>query len=264
MSSAKLAAQPDWDSFPVPAPGPRESDVRSDFDESEFHGQPARPLPAAAAGPRERAQLHGFTALRDEELLALVLGTGAKRQTVRELAQALIDDGGLRMLATAPLAALCSRTGIGLAKAARLLAAVEIGRRLAAEPLERGEPVRRPDDVHRHFHAHLRDALQEEFHVLLLDGRHRLIRVALVTRGTLTASLVHPREVFRHALREAAAAVVLVHNHPSGDPTPSDEDRQLTERLVRVGEILGIPVLDHVVVAETGFSSLRELGWLGG
>lgn len=233
--------------------------MRSEFEAPDTGG--ARPL--EQTGARERARDHGFRGLRDEELLSVLLGTGARGRNVRELAQSLVEDGGLRLLATTPLAALCQRPGIGPAKAARLLAAVEIGRRIAAEPLERGEPVRRPDDVHRHFHAYLRDALQEEFHVLLLDGRHRLIRAALITRGTLTASLVHPREVFRQALREAAAAVVLVHNHPSGDPTPSDEDRQLTERLTRAGELLGIPVLDHVIVAETGFSSLRELGWLG-
>lgn len=219
------------------------------------------PVPAHS-GARERALTHGVHVLRDEELLALLLGTGAAGRSVRALAESLVERGGLRGLAATPLAALCQRRGIGPAKATRLLAAIEIGRRLAAEPLERGAPVLKPGDVHGHFHAHLRDALQEEFHVLLLDGRHRLIRATLITRGTLTASLVHPREVFREALREAAAAVVLVHNHPSGDPTPSNEDRQLTERLVHAGELLGIPVLDHVVVADAGFSSLRELGWL--
>ena len=212
--------------------------------------------------PRERALEQGVEVLRDEELVVLLLGSGAAGRSARDLAHGLLADGGLRALANTPLSVLCRRPGIGPAKASSLLAAVEIGRRLAAEPLGRGDPVRRPADVHRHFHARLRDALQEEFHVLLLDGRHRLVRASLVTRGTLTASLVHPREVFREALREAAAAVVLVHNHPSGDPSPSDEDRRLTERLVRAGELLGIPVLDHVVVAESGFASLRELGWL--
>ena len=100
--------------------------------------------------------------------------------------------------------------------------------------------------------------------MVLLDGRHRVVRHELVSQGTLTASLVHPREVFRPALREGAAAVLLVHNHPSGDPTPSREDREITERLVRAGELLGVPVLDHVVVAERGFASLRERGAGGG
>jgi DNA repair protein RadC len=114
--------------------------------------------------------------------------------------------------------------------------------------------------VHRHFYPYLRDAPCERFVVVLLDGRHRVIRPVLTSLGTLTASLVHPREVFGPALREPAAAVVLVHNHPSGDPTPSREDREITVRLAAAGELLGIPVLDHVVVAEQGFVSLREEG----
>jgi DNA repair protein RadC len=114
--------------------------------------------------------------------------------------------------------------------------------------------------VFRHFHPTLRDAPHERFLVVLLDGRHRLMRHEMVSQGTLTASLVHPREVFRPALRESAAALVLVHNHPSGDPAPSSEDREVTARLVRAGELLGIPVLDHVVVAERGYTSLREQG----
>jgi DNA repair protein RadC len=149
---------------------------------------------------------------------------------------------------------------MGPAKTATLVAALELGRRLSARRLRSGETVRGPADVHRHFHARLRDARHERFLLLLLDGRHRLLREVVISQGTLTASLVHPREVFRPALREAAAAVVLVHNHPSGDPTPSLEDREITERLAQAGELLGIPVLDHVVVAERGYASLRELG----
>jgi DNA repair protein RadC len=116
--------------------------------------------------------------------------------------------------------------------------------------------------VHRHFHPRLRDAPTEQFHILLLDARHRVLRSVLTSQGTLTASLVHPREVFRPALREGAAALVLVHNHPSGDPTPSLEDREITRRLARAGVLLGIPVLDHVIVADRGYASLREQGEL--
>jgi DNA repair protein RadC len=137
-----------------------------------------------------------------------------------------------------------------------------MGRRIAAHRLRAGDAVRGPADVFRHFHARLRGIRHERFLVLLLDGRHRLLREVVVSQGTLTASLVHPREVFRPALREAAAAVVLVHNHPSGDPTPSSEDREITTRLADAGELVGIPVLDHVVVAERGWASLCELGAL--
>ncbi len=141
-----------------------------------------------------------------------------------------------------------------------MLASLELGRRVAGRRLAPGAPIRDPADVFRHFHPRLRDAAQECFFVLLLDGRQRLLREELVSRGTLTASLVHPREVFRPALRASAAAVLLVHNHPSGDPAPSPEDREVTLRLARAGEILGIAVVDHVVVAERGYVSLREEG----
>ena len=149
---------------------------------------------------------------------------------------------------------------MGPAKSATLAAALELGRRVAARRLRSGDPVRGPADVFRHFHARLRDVRYERFLLLLLDGRHRMLREVVISQGTLTASLVHPREVFRPALREAAAAVVLVHNHPSGDPTPSREDREITERLVEAGDLLGIPVVDHVVVAERGWASLRDQG----
>jgi DNA repair protein RadC len=140
------------------------------------------------------------------------------------------------------------------------VAAFEIGRRAAARQLHPGTPVRNPADVDRHFRERLRGARQEQFLLLLLDGRHRLIREVAVSMGTLTASLVHPREVFRPALRDSAASIVLIHNHPSGDPTPSAEDRAITRRLVRAGSLLGVPVVDHVVIAETGFTSMREAG----
>jgi DNA repair protein RadC len=133
-------------------------------------------------------------------------------------------------------------------------------RRTASRRLRPGDAILGPRDVYRHLHPRLRDARCERFLVLVLDGRHRLVREFQASQGTLTASLVHPREVFRPALVESGAAVVLAHNHPSGDPTPSPEDRSITERLVRAGHLLGVPVVDHVVVAERGFTSLREEG----
>ena len=157
---------------------------------------------------------------------------------------------------------LMGLAGLGPAKSASLVAACEIGRRLATRRLEVGARIHGPADVHRHFFERLRDCESEHFHALLLDGRHRVMGEVLVSQGTLTASLVHPRAVFRAAIRRCAAALVLVHNHPSGDPEPSDEDRQVTERLVRAGEVLGIRVLDHVVVAERGYHSFREAGAL--
>ncbi|HJO21960.1 MAG: DNA repair protein RadC [Myxococcota bacterium] len=209
--------------------------------------------------PRERLEALGAEALSDVELVALLLRTGGGGlDAVAVAVQLLTASGGLAGTARAAAADLAAVPGVGPAKSATLGAAFELGRRLAERRLDAGIAVRGPADVHAHFHPHLRHAAQECFITVLLDGRHRVIRHALVSRGTLTASLVHPREVFRPALREPAAAVVLVHNHPSGDPTPSREDREITERLVRAGDLLGIPVLDHVVVAERGYASLRE------
>ena len=213
--------------------------------------------------PRERLFAMGSAALSDRELLALVLRTGAPRNSVLALASRLLElCGGLRGLARAPAQQLRELPGVGAAKSASLLAALEIGRRLASRRLRAGDVLKSPADIYHHFHPHLRDVPQERFLVVLLDGRHRVLREVAISQGTLTASLVHPREVFRPALREAAAAIILVHNHPSGDPAPSQEDLEVTRRLVRAGEILGIPVLDHVVVAERGYVSLREQGHL--
>jgi DNA repair protein RadC len=149
---------------------------------------------------------------------------------------------------------------MGPAKTASLVAALEIGRRLATRRLRVGDRINGPADVYRHFFERLRDRPHECFIALLLDGRHRVRGEALVSQGTLTSSLVHPREVFHRAVRESAAALVLVHNHPSGDPDPSGEDREVTRRLARAGEILGIRVLDHVIVAERGYHSFGEAG----
>ncbi len=223
---------------------------------------PLRPLrPLGWEGPRERLERLGAEALSDAELVALLLRTGARHGAAGALAERLLErHGGLRGLAAALPGEPAGVAGIGRAKRASLVAALELGRRVASRRLEAGDAVRSPADVHRHFHPRLRDAPHERFLVLLLDGRHRVRREVLTSLGTLTASLVHPREVFRPALREGAAALILVHNHPSGDPTPSAEDRQVTRRLVEAGELLGVPVLDHVVVAERGYVSLREAG----
>lgn len=210
--------------------------------------------------PRERLFQLGEEALTDAELLALLLRTGGGETAQRTAARMLRELAGLAGLSRCHADELVRVRGVGPAKAASLLAALELGRRVGGRRLEPGLAIRDPADVFRHFHPRLRRARQECFLVLLLDGRHRMIREELVSRGTLTASLVHPREVFRPALRACAAALILVHNHPSGDPTPSPEDREVTRRLARAGEILGVAVVDHVIVAERGYSSLREEG----
>jgi DNA repair protein RadC len=216
-------------------------------------------------GPRERLRSRGVDALSSAELIALLLRTGARGHDALDVARTLLSrSGGLDRLESAPACELAAVTGVGAAKAASLIAAFELGRRCACSHLPEGAALRSPEDVFRHFGPRLRRVSHERFVVVLLDGRHRVLGEEMVSQGTLTASLVHPREVFRPALRQSAAAVILVHNHPSGDPTPSAEDRAVTERLCQAGEILGIRVLDHVVVAERGYVSLREDGALGG
>ncbi|NNL65289.1 MAG: DNA repair protein RadC [Myxococcales bacterium] len=223
---------------------------------------PADPTRACTAdGPRERLARNGPAALSDAELVALLLRTGSRANDALSTARALLDgSGGLHALAVHTARELGRHPGVGPAKAASLVAALELGRRIATRRLDPGTGIRGPADVFRHFHARLRHATQERFVSLLLDGRHRVIEECEISRGTLTASLVHPREVFRPALRAGAAALVVVHNHPSGDPTPSQEDRRVTERLRNAGELLGVPLLDHVVVAEHGYRSLKEEG----
>lgn len=168
--------------------------------------------------------------------------------------------GGLAGLARASPAELSRCAGVGPVGADRLRAALELGRRVVSRKPVHGVSFGAPEDVDRYLRPLVRDLEVERFHVFCLDARHRLRRAQVVSIGTLTASLVHPREVFRVAVREAAAAILLAHNHPSGDPTPSAEDAAVTTRLSDVGRIVGIRVLDHVIVAAGGYYSFREAG----
>ncbi|HEX9709844.1 MAG TPA: DNA repair protein RadC [Candidatus Thermoplasmatota archaeon] len=212
-----------------------------------------------SASLRSRLRTLGPAALGDAELLDVLLGGGAGRGAhAGDLLRACA--GSLRRLTFLPPALLEER--LGTARAVRLLAAAELGRRASTEPLERGRRLRGPSDIHALLGPRLRDLLQEEFHVLLLDARHCLLRASLVTRGTADTSLVHAREVFREAVREGACAVILVHNHPSGDPRPSPEDRTVTRQLHEAGGVMGIPVLDHVIVGDGRYVSMAEEGML--
>jgi DNA repair protein RadC len=213
--------------------------------------------------PREKLLSRGAAALEASELLAVVLGTGAVGVPVDELARELLDRaGGLRRLSESTPVELASSPGLGDARAARILASLELGRRLQAETLPRGAYVRDGADVFRRCHAAMRDLRVEQFRAILLDGKHRVLREELVSQGTLTSAPVHPREVFAPAIRHSAAAVVLVHNHPSGDPSPSADDLDITRRLVDVGNLVGIRVLDHVIVGDGAYASLADRGLL--
>ena len=192
--------------------------------------------------------------MSDAELLALVIGSGSAGRSAAKIARALARRHPAELAAWSTARWLLER-GIGPARAAARTAAFELGRRAQEQP-SAGSPIRGPDDVLRYVRD-LRRARREHFIVLLLNARHELQCREIVSIGSLNASIVHPREVFLPAILHSAASVVLVHNHPSGDPEPSEEDLSITRRLVQVGELVGIGVLDHVIVAARGVVSLR-------
>lgn len=213
--------------------------------------------------PRERLRHSGPQALSSRELVAILVGSGHAGASAFDVADALLGNAGgsLRRLAASDPAEIESVPGVGPATAARVQAALELGRRIAccAEG-GRGALLRGPADVFALLGSRLRDLRQEEFHVVLVDVRHRVTRDVLISRGTLDASLIHSREVFRPAILERSAGVILVHNHPSGDPTPSSEDERVTRELAEAGRTLGIPILDHVIIGDRRFVSLMEGG----
>lgn len=209
--------------------------------------------------PRERLRDLGPGALADAELIALVLGSGGCRQSALEIGRRLVASSrGLRSLAPRQWAEWLAEPGIGHAGAARLAAVFEIARRLRSARIRSGRAVRRPVDIARPLAARWGDERRELFGVILLDARNRVLREAVLSTGGWSASVVRPREVFREALLAGSPAIILFHNHPSGDPTPSQEDVHITRQIVDAGELLGIRVLDHLVVGSEGFASLRE------
>jgi len=213
-----------------------------------------RPRPGGH-GAREKLRLRGPAALTEAELLALVIGSGTAGASARRIGRALARHGAVTLAGWSP-ARWHQVHGIGPARAAALTAAFEIARRVAERPAG-SRPVRGPEDVL----AHVRDltrARREHFVVLLLNARHELQCRETVSIGSLNASIVHPREVFLPAIIHSAASLILVHNHPSGDPEPSQEDLDITRRLAQVGDLVGIGVLDHVIVAARGIVSLKS------
>lgn len=209
--------------------------------------------------PRERLFAAGPRALSDADLIALVLGTGTARLSARAAALRLVEALPLPELAWAPADVLASCPGLGPARAAALAAAFELGRRGAWTPPRRGERCLDPGRVHELMRP-LANAERECFHVVLLDVRGRLLRTTQVAEGSLNQCPVSPRDALRPAVREGAHGVVFVHNHPSGDPTPSPEDSELTERLRAASELVGVLARDHVIVASGGYYSFVEAG----
>jgi DNA repair protein RadC len=214
------------------------------------------------ARPRERLAARGVEHLTDAELVAILLGAGTRGAGAPDVAAALLRRcGGLAGLAQAAGRELRAQAGVGPVRAMLLQAAIELGRRsLAARP-PRGQRLAGASDVWTYFRARLAPLRVEEFWAVSLDVRHRVQSETCLARGSLTGVEVHPRDVFGPLIRNAAAAVIFCHNHPSGDPTPSRQDVELTSRLRDVGDLCGIPVLDHVVVGWDGYTSLAERNW---
>ena len=217
----------------------------------------------AGERPREKLLRHGAHTLSDAELLAILIRTGSRARSALDLACGVLTrDAGLAGLARRNARELMRIEGIGAAKALGILAAIELGRRLQSDGGGKRAQLRTPEDAARLVIPRLRDLMHEVFAVLVLDTQNAVIATVELSHGTLNASLVHPREVFKAAVDHVGAAVLVVHNHPSGNPEPSGEDIAITRQLAEAGRILGIPLHDHIIVAGNGYVSLAERGLL--
>lgn len=213
----------------------------------------------ASARPRERLQRLGSESLSDIELLAVIMGRGVHKEPVMSIAERLFKEfDSLKAITNASVEELSRVKGIGLAKATQIKAALELGRRVDSQFDTKGQTIKTPADVEKLIKGRLKDKKKEYFVAILLDSRNHLIRTADISIGSLNASVVHPREVFKEAISASTAAVIFAHNHPSGDPTPSDDDIRLTKRLIETGKIVDIEVLDHIIISEQDCLSMKE------
>ena len=232
------------------------------------NGQTSRPAKGIHSWPederpRERLVRQGPEALSEAQLVAILLRTGRKDSTAVTVAVDLLKHtDGVQGLVNRGIAEMCHVPGIGPAKAAQLVAALELGRRASAHPLSPGQRVGSSKDIYRHYQPLMRSLRRECFKAVLLDSKNTIIKDVTISEGSLSSSIVHPREAFNAAVRESAAAVVFLHNHPSGDPEPSPEDHAVTRRLLASGDILGIRVLDHLVIGDGRYVSFADQGWL--
>ncbi|MCQ6278260.1 DNA repair protein RadC [Bacillus sp. EB600] len=213
--------------------------------------------------PRERFMQHGPQSLSNHELIAILLRTGSKEESVLQLSNRLLTQfEGLRLLKSASLEEMTEIKGIGHAKAIQVLAAVELGRRVANLAYNERYIIRSPEDGAKYMMNDMRFLTQEHFVCLYLNTKNQVMHKHTVFIGSLNASIVHPREVYKEALRRSAASIICLHNHPSGDPAPSREDIEVTKRLSDCGKIIGIDLLDHLIIGENKFVSLKEKGYL--
>ncbi|NMH69870.1 DNA repair protein RadC [Bacillus sp. RO3] len=213
--------------------------------------------------PRERLIQSGAASLSNQELLAILLRTGTKSESVLQLSNRLLNHfDGLNLLKDASLEEITETKGIGLAKAVQIMAAVEFGRRISNLAFDDRYSIRSPEDGANYVMNDMRFLAQEHFVCLYLNTKNQVLHKQTIFIGSLNASIVHPREVFKEAFRRSAASIICIHNHPSGDPTPSREDIEVTKRLVECGRIIGIDILDHLIIGEKKFISLKEKGYL--
>ncbi|SCY15932.1 RadC family protein [Alkaliphilus peptidifermentans] len=210
--------------------------------------------------PREKLLAYGPRKLSNAELLAILLAKGSKEQSAISLAEAILsyNKEGMRFLTDCTVEELSSIKGIGLAKSSQLIAAVELGKRIALATKVNNYKIKSPEDVVDLLMEEMRYNKKEHFNILLLNTKNELIAEENISVGSLNASIVHPREVFIRAIKRSSSAIILVHNHPSGDPSPSSEDISITKRLIDAGDILGIKVLDHIIIGDGVFTSLKE------
>jgi len=209
--------------------------------------------------PLERLIACGPEALSTAEIMAIVIRCGTRGENVVDVASRILNScGSIRNLACAEFAELASFKGIGRVKAAQIKAAIELGKRVVLEDYRDKKQVQSPKDIVNVLMPKMRYLHKEEFRAVFLDVKNRIMDIAVISIGSLNSSIVHPREVFREAVKRSSASVIFVHNHPSGDPAPSDEDILVTERLVEAGEILGISVLDHIIIGDNVYISFRD------
>lgn len=212
--------------------------------------------------PREKLLAYGPESLADQELIAILLRTGAREKTALDLANDILKGGGLKVLAQSSVEELRYQKGMGLAKAAQLKAAVELSRRLARQSLGPQPAVACPGDAARLVMGEMAYLDREHFKVINLNTKNQVMVIDTVSIGSLNASYVHPREVFKLPIKRSAARLVLAHNHPSGDTTPSREDIEVTRRLCEAGSLLGIEIIDHIIIGQNNFLSMKERGYI--
>ena len=211
--------------------------------------------------PRERMTRYGAAVLNHAELLAILLRTGTVSESAVDLAKRVLhESGGLRDLVTMSIDEMTKIKGIGVAKALQIKAGFELGKRASKSFFGERHTIRSPEDVSRMLMEELRYEQKEKFLCVFLNTKNHVIGQEVLSIGSLNATIVHPREVFRAAIQKSSSAIICVHNHPSGDPTPSREDIDMTTRLIEAGLIVGIDVLDHIIIGDQTFVSLKEQG----